>query len=186
MSLAHLPKSIEQGQLPLDWKTAHVTPVHKSGSQHSASNYRPISLTSIPCKLLKHIILGDILEKIDGLLHNRQHGFRRGLSCETQLCATFYDIHADKDQSVHAAIFGLTKAIDSVPHALLVEKLSKFETINGYLLLWTHNFLLNRSQCVILNGKKSLRTCLSCRVYFRALSLDLYYFCCLLMIYQKR
>ena len=56
-------KSIEQGGLPLDWKTAHVTPVYKSGSQHSASNCRPISQTSIPCKLLEHILLGDILKK---------------------------------------------------------------------------------------------------------------------------
>ena len=87
-------KSIEQGKLPLDWETAHVTPVYKSGSQHSASNYWPIFLTSIPCKLLEHILLGDILEKIDGFLHNRQHGFRRGLSCETQLCATIHDILA--------------------------------------------------------------------------------------------
>ena len=68
-------KSIEQGELPLDWKTAHVTPVYKSGSQHSAG--RPISLTSIPCKWLEHILLGDVLEKIDRLLHNRQHRFKR-------------------------------------------------------------------------------------------------------------
>ena len=36
-----------------------------------------------------------------------------------------------------------------------MEKLSKIETIDEYLLRWTHNVLLNRSQCVILNGKKS-------------------------------
>ena len=103
-------KSIEQGELTLDWKTAHVTPVYKSGSHHSACNYRLISLTSIPCKLLEHILLGDIIEKIDWFLHNRQHGFRNGLSCETQLCATIHDILAatDKDQSVHAAVLDFT------------------------------------------------------------------------------
>ena len=140
-------KSIEQGELPLDWKTAHVTPVYKSGSQHSASNYRPISLTSIPCKLLEHILLGGILEKIDGFLHNRQHGFRRGLSWETQLCATIHDILAvtNKDQSWHAAVLDFTKAFNRVPHSLLMEKISKVETIDEYLLRWIQNFLLNRS-----------------------------------------
>ena len=117
-------KSIEEGELPLDWKTAHVTPVYKSGSQHFASNYRPISLTSIPCKLLEHILLGDILEKIDGFLHNRQHGFRKGLSCGTQLCATIHDILTTtyKDQSVHAAVLDFTKSFDRVPHSLLYGK----------------------------------------------------------------
>ena len=60
-----------------------------------------------------------------------------------------HDILADKDQSVHAAVLDL--------HARLMEKLSKIETIDDYLLLRrTHNFLLNKFLCccVILNGKK--------------------------------
>ena len=51
-------KFIEQGELPLDWKTAHVTPVYKSGSHHSACNYRPISLTSVG-----ELLLDDKLKK---------------------------------------------------------------------------------------------------------------------------
>ena len=148
-------KFIEQRELLLGWKTAYVTQVYKSGSQPTASQYRPIFLTSIPCNLLEHILLGDIfLEKINGFLHNRQHGFRRGLSCETQLYATIHDILADKDQSVHALVLDFTKAFDRVPHSLLMEKLSKIKTINEYLLRWIHNFLLNRSQCVIRDRKK--------------------------------
>ena len=49
----------------------------------------------------------------------------------------------------------LTKAFYRVPHSLPMEKLFKIETIDEYLLRWIHSFLLNRSQCVILNGKKS-------------------------------
>jgi len=79
-------KSLQHGELPDSWKTANVTPIFKSGDRSSANNYRPISLTSIPCKLLEHIVLGILLGKIDGFLHSRQHGFRKGLSCETQLC----------------------------------------------------------------------------------------------------
>ena len=65
-----------------------------------------------------------MLEKIDGFLHNRRHGFRRGLSGETQLYATIYDILAATDQSVHADVYKFTKAFDRVPHAL-IKKLSK-------------------------------------------------------------
>ena len=55
--LAHLFQiSIHNGTIPLDWKSALVTPVFKKGDQSSPSNYRPISLTSIVCKTLEHVI----------------------------------------------------------------------------------------------------------------------------------
>ena len=76
---------------------------------------------------------------------------------------------------MYAAVLDFIKAFDRVHHTLLMEKFSKIETIDEYLLRWTHNFLLNRSQCVILNRKKSLKTCPSLPVYLRALSLSLYY-----------
>ena len=62
-------------------------------------------------------------------LDNRQHRFRRGLSCETQLCAIIHDILAatDKDQSVHAAVLDFTKAFDKVPHALLMKSFLKLK-----------------------------------------------------------
>ena len=48
--------SIYQSTLPLDWKTALVMPLFKKGSRIDPSNYRPISLTSVCCKVLEHII----------------------------------------------------------------------------------------------------------------------------------
>ena len=49
-------QSLTTGQVPGDWKCANVTPVLKKGSKKEASNYRPVSLTSVPCKILEHII----------------------------------------------------------------------------------------------------------------------------------
>ena len=150
-------KSLTFGKLPAEWKTANVTPIHKSGSKQNANNYRPISLTSIPCKLLEHIVLRNLLEKIDSWLHNRQHGFRKGLSCETQICATLHEIMGatDKKSSVHAAVLDLSKAFDRVPHALLMQKLTHIPGMESYLLDWIHDFLCNRSQTVVLDGAKS-------------------------------
>ena len=150
-------KSLEQGKLPAEWKTANVAPIHKSGSKESEKNYRPISLTSIPCKMIEHIILRNLLEKVDKALHHRQHGFRSGLSCETQLCATMHDILStiDNEVSVHAAVLDFTKAFDRVPHALLIQKLSKIADIDEYLVRWVHNFLTNRTQRVVLDGCRS-------------------------------
>jgi len=90
-------------------------------------------------------------------VHKRQHGFRQGLSCETQICSTLHEIIAatDKKSSVHAAVLGLSKAFDCVPHSLLMEKLTAIPEVDCYLLDWIHDFLCNRSQSVILNGTKS-------------------------------
>jgi hypothetical protein len=48
-----LKKSLSSGTVPNDWKTANVTPIYKKGKKSDPSNYRPVSLTSISCKLLR-------------------------------------------------------------------------------------------------------------------------------------
>ena len=45
-------QSIHIGQISHDWTTAFVTPIFKKGNRHLAGNYRPVSLTSVPCKIL--------------------------------------------------------------------------------------------------------------------------------------
>ena len=49
-------QSINTGEVPPDWKHANVVEVFKKGSRSEASNYRPVSLKSVPCRLLEHII----------------------------------------------------------------------------------------------------------------------------------
>ena len=80
-------QSLTTGQVPGDWKCANVTPVLKKGSKKEASNYRPVSLTSVPCKILEHIIFHYIMGHLDAhhVLVNYQHGFRRVHSRESQL-----------------------------------------------------------------------------------------------------
>ena len=48
--------SSNQGKLPHDWKFPNIIPIFKKGNKRLASNYRPISLTSICCKTLEYIL----------------------------------------------------------------------------------------------------------------------------------
>lgn len=84
--LYHIFKqSLSSGVLPTDWKIAKVIPIFKTGDKRKPENYRPISLTSVSCKLLEHIIASHIythLEK-NNFFFQKQHGFRKGLSCDT-------------------------------------------------------------------------------------------------------
>ena len=42
--------------LPGDWKKATVIPIHKGGDRSLVTNYRPVSLTSVVCKQMEHVI----------------------------------------------------------------------------------------------------------------------------------
>jgi len=149
--------SINAGKLPSEWKLAYVTPVHKGGDLETANNYRPISLTSIPCKMLEHIVLHYLNEKLNGYLHNRQHGFRRGMSCATQLCATYHDLAKTSESAgtTHAVVMDFKKAFDKVPHALLMQKIKRIPEINPLLVNWIQDFLTDRKQRVVVRGKYS-------------------------------
>ena len=54
--------SLKDGKLPQDWMVSDVTAIHKKGNKSSVNNYRPISLTSIPCKIMESIIRDHIIE----------------------------------------------------------------------------------------------------------------------------
>jgi hypothetical protein len=56
--------------LPADWKTAIVVPVHKGGDQSLVTNYGPVSLSSVVCKQMEHVIasyLRQVWDKNDWL-----------------------------------------------------------------------------------------------------------------------
>lgn len=151
-------QSLEVGETPEDWKKANVCPVFKSGNKADPANYRPISLTSVCCKVMEHIIFHSIMSFIDenNLLSSFQHGFRKGLSCETQLIMTHYDIAKDLDlgKQVDMIFLDFSKAFDRVPHMRLLRKLKGYG-LDSNTLTWIQSFLANRTQQVINNGEHS-------------------------------
>ena len=60
-------RSIDDGKIPSDWWKASIVPIYKKGDKHKAANYRPVSLTSISCKLLEHITHSNIMDHYDSL-----------------------------------------------------------------------------------------------------------------------
>ena len=82
-----LKNSLATSEIPDDWKVANITPLHKKGVKINPSNYRLVSLTSIPCKLLEHIIKSSMYNHLEkyNLITSKQHGFRKHFSCTIQL-----------------------------------------------------------------------------------------------------
>ena len=79
--------SMTQSSFPNTWKTAKVNAIFKKGSPADVSNYRPISLLSIPSKLLESQICSIIDTHLNscGTKSCKQWGFSKGLSTEGML-----------------------------------------------------------------------------------------------------
>ena len=150
--------SIRSSALPADWKLAHIAPVFKKGERYKPSNYRPISLTSIACKMLEHIVTSHIMTHLEkhNILSEEQHGFRRGRSCETQLLGFVDEVseELEKGRQVDTVVLDFAKAFDRVSHALLVHKLRRYG-IDGSVNSWIEGFLADRQQAVLVSGIKS-------------------------------
>lgn len=54
-------QSVDTSDIPDDWKHAQVIPIHKNGSKKEFGKYRPISLASVPCKLMEHIVFSNVM-----------------------------------------------------------------------------------------------------------------------------
>ena len=88
--------SHDSGEVPQDWRDALVVPVFKKGEKHLPANYRPVSLTSIVCKVLEHIVSSSIMDFFDqhSLLTRCQHGFCAKRSCESFLTQLLWTIQS--------------------------------------------------------------------------------------------
>ena len=90
--LAHVfNMSLQEGIVPLEWKEANIVPLFKKGSRNKSINYRPVSLTSVICKLLETIIRDHMMDFLvkHKLINPSQHGFLKARSCLTHLLYVF-------------------------------------------------------------------------------------------------
>ena len=138
---------------------------------YASCNYRPVSLTCIPCKLLEHIVCSNIMGHLDqyNLLSDKQHAFRKWHSCETQLITVINDWAKilNKKGQVDTFILDFEKAFDTPPHELLKSKLFSYG-IGRKTLEWINAFLCFRQQRVVVIMVLNLTGPLLCLVSLRA------------------
>lgn len=151
-------KSLESSKIPEIWKEGYITAIFKSGPKTKAENYRPISLTSVPGKLLERLIRDEIVKHMEdnSLLSDAQHGFVKGRSCTTQLLELMEELTdaLDSNEDIDIIYLDFRKAFDKVPHKRLLKKLWGYG-IRGKVYSWVKEFLSDRSQKVVVNGRQS-------------------------------
>jgi len=150
--------SLKEGIVPLEWKEANITPLFKKGSRNRTENYRPVSLTSVLCKLLETLIRDHMVKFLvkHKLINDSQHGFLKARSCLTNLLCFFEEITkwVDDGSPVDVIYLDFQKAFDKVPHQRLLLKL-KAHGIGEGLVNWIEKWLTDRRQRVIVEGETS-------------------------------
>ena len=154
--LKHLfNRSLFSGVLPDEWKTSHVSVLHKKGEKDCIENYRPISLTCICCKLMESLVRDIVMYHFvsNNLFSDKQYGFIKGRSTVLQLLKLTDSWSNSLDDNVQVDIIytDFEKAFDKVPHQRLLSKLKSYG-LNELIVDWIRAFLLLRSQRVKING----------------------------------
>ena len=157
--LAHVfNMSLQEGIVPLGWKEANIIPLFKKGSRNKSVNYRPVSLTSVICKVLETIIRDHMMDFLikHKLINPSQHGFLKARSCLTNLLCFFEEITkwVDEGSPVDVIYLDFQKAFDKVPHQRLILKL-KSHGMGNSIINWIEQWLKNRRQRVVVDGEVS-------------------------------
>ena len=130
-------KSIEESVLPKQWKEAEITPIFKKDERHLPKNYRPVSLTSIICKIIEKLVVEDIVNHIKSnqLNSDRQHGFTPGKNTTTNLLETLNVITEAQMHGIPVDLLFLDyqKAFDTVPHQRLIQQVKSFGIVDKAL-----------------------------------------------------
>ena len=157
--LAHVfNMSLQEEIVPLEWKEANIIPLFKKGSRTKSVNYRPVSLTSVICKVLETIIRDHIMDFLikHKLINPSQHGFLKARSCLTNLLCFLEEITkwVDEGSPVDVIYLDFQKAFDKVPQQRLILKL-KSHGMGNSIINWIEQWLSDRRQRVVVDGEVS-------------------------------
>ena len=119
-----------------------MTPVYKKGCREDPGNYRPVSLTSVPGKIMEQIVLREITRhmQVNRGIRPSQHGFTKGRSCLTNVIS--YDLVTrlvNEGRAVDVVYLDFSKAFDTVSHSIFLQKLAA-PGLDRYTVGWVRNW----------------------------------------------
>ena len=117
-------RSWKAGEVPEDWRKTSVTPIFKKGKKEDPGNYRPVSLTSIPGKVMEQLILEVIIKQLEEkkVIRSSQHGFTKGKSCLINLICLHDDMTGwvDEGRTMDVVHLNFSNDFDTVSHNILL------------------------------------------------------------------
>ncbi|TWW81341.1 R2 Retrovirus-related Pol polyprotein from type I retrotransposable element [Takifugu flavidus] len=145
------------GAVPLDWQTGVVVPIFKMGDQRVCSNYRGITLLSLPGKVYARVLEKRIRVIVEPLIEEEQCGFRPGRGTTDHLFTLAGVLEGSWEfaQPVHMCFVDLEKAYDRVPRSILWGVLREYG-VEVWVLIRAVQSLYQRSRSLVrITGCKS-------------------------------
>ena len=150
--------SFNSGYVPVGWKVGQITALFKKGDMKSPAYYRPVSLTSILCKVMEKLVRKRIVDhmNVNDLFSDKQFGFISGRSTLLQLLSALEEWTSILDSGGYLDVIYMDfmKAFDKVPHKRLLHKVRSYG-LSDKLCTWVESFLSNRKQRVKVNDSYS-------------------------------
>ena len=170
--------------MPKIWRASIVEQIFKNKDSSSVTNYCPISLTCMCCKVMESVIHVQLMSYLreHNLISKAQHGFLSKRSTGTNLlsCLQDWQLSVKVNKLVDVIYLDFSKAFDSLVHSKILVKLSSYG-IGFELLSWIQSFLTGRTQRVIVDNALS-KPIYVAAVWSRVQSLVLSFLFCLSMI----
>ena len=149
---------IKNNQFPVEWKQARISPIPKTPSPMSPSDYRPISVLPVLSKVFEIIVMNQLTDHIEqsASYQNSQHGFRRSHSTITCLLKLRDDIFRamGRDEITIGVFADFSKAFDTIDYKVLIEKLYNLNLSHDFLH-WIADYLSQRCHFVQFDDKTS-------------------------------
>ena len=144
------------GKVPQQWQTSVIIPIHKKGDKKKCTNYRGISLLSLPGKVYAKCLEKRCREIVESKLEDAQCGFRPGRCTMDQIFALqqIFEKSWEYAKDVYACFVDLEKAYDRVPRDKLWAVLLEYG-VNGQLLSAIKSLYKQSTVYVRVNGKET-------------------------------
>jgi ribonuclease P/MRP protein subunit RPP40 len=150
--------SFQSGCVPSMWKVSYISPIHKKGDPSCFSNYRPVALTCIPCRVMEAMIRDVMSSYLNehNLISVKQHGFRKGHSTGLQIleCVNDWTMAIESGKCIDVCYIDFSRAFDTVSIPKLLHKFAAYG-FRGLLLNWLKDFLSDRTLRVKINNSLS-------------------------------
>jgi hypothetical protein len=147
--------SVSLGTVPDSWKEGNITALFKKGDKSDPGNYRPVSLTSVICKLMEKLVREIIVNHMikNEIFSNKQFGFISGRSTTLQLLRVMdeWTEILDHGGKINSIYMDFMNAFDKVPHQRLLRIMERSK-ISETVIKWKESFLNDRKQKVTVNG----------------------------------